>query len=199
MKSFPLTLLVCLLSLLIPNVSKAQQTDSDEFPYLMDEWKHAFSQEGIKSWKPEFTGRIDMGIYAGGAFITGGVRIDEKRTLGLLVGEGNVHIDAVPGHISTIRTGLMFRRYVHLGKRKIFALYSDIYAGAAIVYKVTGKYYSDPETGEMREEIDTDKGDVGLLLGWQPGIRVRFYKNIHLFLGPSIATDCIGVHLGVGF
>jgi hypothetical protein len=28
---------------------------------------------------------------------------------------------------------------------------------------------------------------------------VRCYKNLHLFLGPTIATDCIGAHLGIGF
>ena len=28
---------------------------------------------------------------------------------------------------------------------------------------------------------------------------VRFYKNLHLFLGPTIATDCLGLHLGIGF
>ena len=31
------------------------------------------------------------------------------------------------------------------------------------------------------------------------GIRVRCYKNLHLFMGPTIATDCIGLHLGIGF
>lgn len=34
---------------------------------------------------------------------------------------------------------------------------------------------------------------------WQPGIRFRFWKNLHLFLGPTISTNTIGIHLGVGF
>ena len=44
----------------------------------------------------------------------------------------------------------------------------------------------------------TPAGDAELILGLQPGFRVRCYKNFHIFLGPSIATDCIGVHLGIG-
>ena len=30
-------------------------------------------------------------------------------------------------------------------------------------------------------------------------LSVRCYKNLHLFLGPTIATDCFGLHLGIGF
>ena len=30
------------------------------------------------------------------------------------------------------------------------------------------------------------------ITGWQPGIRVRCYKNLHLFLGPTNATDFLG-------
>ncbi len=29
--------------------------------------------------------------------------------------------------------------------------------------------------------------------------RIRYYKNLHIFLGPSIATDSLGVHLDIGF
>ena len=87
----------------------------------------------------------------------------------------------------------------HFGRRKIFAFYSDLYAGAAWIYGIDGKYHSNLETGEQREVINGDVGDVLFVGGWQPGIRVRFYKNLHLFLGPTIATDCLGLHLGIGF
>ena len=46
--------------------------------------KESFSAEGRKNWKPEVTVRGNLGIYAGGFAVTGGVRIDEKRTLGPL-------------------------------------------------------------------------------------------------------------------
>ena len=61
-----------------------------------------------------------------------------------------------------------------------------------------GKYDGYP-SGEKIEVIDESAGDVKFICGWQPGIRVRFYRNIHLFLGPTLATDCLGLHLGVGF
>ena len=49
------------------------------------------------------------------------------------------------------------------------------------------------------ELIEESAGDVILIGGWQPGVRVRCYKNLHLFLGPTIASDCFGFHVGVGF
>lgn len=198
MKSSILTVLLCMTALLTPNSIKGQDTADKEI-YLLDEWRIAFSKENRKSWKPEFTIRADAGIYAGGAVITGGVRIDEKRTLGLMIGEGNLYIDHAPGEVSTIRTALTFRRYFHLGKRRIVSFYSDLYAGTAAVYDVQGKYQTRNDAEEPEEVIHSSKGDIDLLIGFQPGIRLRFYKNIHIFLGPTIAADCIGFHLGVGF
>ena len=106
---------------------------------------------------------------------------------------------SAPSHWSSMRTGLNFRRYWHLGQRKRFAFYSDLYAGAAWIYKVEGKYHMNTQTGEQWEVLDENPGDMWFVAGWQPGIRVRCYKNLHLFLGPTIATDCLGLHLGIGF
>ena len=35
--------------------SHAQETRADNLSGWANEWKHAFSKEGIKEWKPEFT------------------------------------------------------------------------------------------------------------------------------------------------
>ena len=78
-------------------------------------------------------------------------------------------------------------------------VHSDLYAGAAWIYKVEGKYHMNMQTGEKWEVLDENPGDMWYVAGWQPGIRVRCYKNLHLFLGPTIATDCLGLHLGIGF
>ncbi len=177
----------------------AQETMAEDAPDWANEWKYAFSKEGIKEWKPEFTARFYAGLVTDGPMVTGGVRVDEKRSFALFAGLGDTYIDAAPGYIYTFRAGLNFRRYWHLGRRKIFAFYSDLYAGAAWIYGIDGKYHSNLETGEQREVINGDVGDVLFVGGWQPGIRVRFYKNLHLFLGPTIATDCLGLHLGIGF
>ena len=198
MKKAVLLLLSCLMTL-----SAMGQTTSDEDTYLGDEiigeWKHAFSAEGRQQWKPEMTARIKVGIYSGAETLTGGIRVDSKRTLGIMLGQGTVFIDAAPGHVYHLETAAYMRRYVHLGKRDIFALYSDVFMGAAWVYKVTGDaVMTIPETGEERVLINQRPGDVHLLVGWEPGIRVRIYKNFHIFLGPTISNACLGAHLGFG-
>ncbi len=198
MRSYLKFLSVLLFLILSSNTIKAQETLADALPGWADEWKYAFSKEGIKEWKPEFTFRYYSGFTTTGPMLTGGVRVDEKRSLALMVSQGDVYIDHAPGDIYFIGTGLNFRRYWHLGKRKTFAFYSDLYAGAGWIYKVDGKYDVYPD-GEKIEVIDERAGDVKFICGWQPGIRVRFYKNIHLFLGPTIATECFGLHLGIGF
>lgn len=179
--------------------SYAQETMSDDHSGWVNEWKYAFSKEGINEWKPEFTLRYYTGLTTTGPMLTGGVKVDEKRTFALFVGQGDTYLDYAPGDLYFMSAGLNFRRYWHLGKRKIFAFYSDLYAGAGWIYKIGGKYHGNADTGEQWEVIDDNVGDVLFVGGWQPGIRVRCYKNLHIFLGPTIATDCLGIHLGIGF
>lgn len=52
--------------------------------------KESFSATGRENWKSDFTLRANMGIFTGGITATGGVRIDENRTLGLMYG-GHPH------------------------------------------------------------------------------------------------------------
>ena len=164
--------------------------------------KESFSAEGRENWKPEVTVRGNLGIYAGGFAVTGGVRIDEKRTLGLMVGK-NVNVYTVRhgyADVNSFSAALYGRRYLHLGERKIFSFYSDLALGAAVVTGMEGAYWVNPVDGTTKkDDIDVEKGDVQPYFSWQPGMRVRFYKNIHLFLGPTLSTHCLGVHLGVGF
>ena len=176
----------------------AQETMADDISGWANEWKYAFSKEGVKEWKPEFTARYYAGFYTSGPMLTGGVRIDEKRTLALFIGLGDTYIDHAPSDLYSICTGVNFRRYWHIGKRKKFSFYSDLYVGAGYIYKISGKYHTDT-TGEQEEVIDDNVGDVQLVAGWQPGIRARCHKNLNLFFGPTIATDCLGLHLGIGF
>jgi hypothetical protein len=185
-----------LISVLFP--LKAQ-TMADDARTCMEGWKYAFSQEGRKNWRPEFTARVYEGFVTDGPAITGGVRIDDKRTLGLMVWQGRTHIDAAPGNIYSVSAGLFMRRYFHIGKRDIVSLYSDLALGAGYIYKVNGKYWYNAQTGEKIQQIEETPGDVEFAATWQPGIRFRFWKNIHLFLGPTISTNTIGLHLGVGF
>ena len=150
--------------------------------------------------RPEFTLRGSLGLFNSDHRISGGVNINGKRTAGLMLGHHHTYYDHVPGDLDAIVTALFYRRYFHLGKRKICAFYIDAYAGAGWIYKVTGNRYEViNEEGEERLMIDEEPGDVVPILGLQPGFRVRCYKNLHIFLGPSIATDLIGAHIGIGF
>ena len=175
------------------------QTLADDAKVWADGWKYAFSAEGRQAWKPEFTARVYGGFVTGGPAVTGGVRIDDKRTFGLMVWQGETWIDAAPASVYSISTGLYMRRYFHLGKKDVVALYSDVAIGAGYVYKVNGGYRINVETGETVKIIDDGKGDVLFAATWQPGVRFRFWRNLHLFLGPTLSTNTVGLHLGVGF
>ena len=175
------------------------QTMADDAKVWAADWKHAFSAEGRQAWKPEFTARVYAGFVTEGPAVTGGVRIDDKRTLGLMVWEGDTRIDAAPASVHSISTGMYMRRYFHLGKKDIVALYSDFAIGAGYIYRIDGGYMTNVETGETVRTYDQNsEGDILFAATWQPGIRFRFWKNLHLFLGPTISTNTIGIHLGVG-
>ena len=186
------------LSLLI-GLTASAQTMADDIKVWAEDWKYAFSAEGRQVWKPEFTARVYAGFVTEGPAITGGVKVDDKRTLGLMVWQGKTYIDAAPGAVYNVSAGLYMRRYFHLGKKDIVALYSDFAVGAGYVYKVNGKYWENTETGEKTEMIEDSPGDIIFAATWQPGIRFRFWRNVHLFLGPTISTNTVGLHLGVGF
>ena len=190
--------LVIELALLI-GLTATAQTMADDARSWTEGWKYAFSQEGRQNWKPEFTVRLYAGFVTEGPAITGGVRIDDKRTFGLMVWQGKTWIDAAPASVYSISTGLYMRRYFHLGKKDIVALYSDVAIGAGYVYKVNGGNRINSETGETVRIIDYSKGDVLFAATWQPGVRFRFWRNLHLFLGPTLSTNTVGFHLGAGF
>ena len=175
------------------------QTMADDAKVWYEGWKYALSKEGRQNWKPEFTARAYAGFVTEGPAITGGVRIDDKRTFGLMVWKGSTWIDAAPARVYSISTGMYMRRYFHLGKKDIVALYSDFAIGAGYVYKMNGGYMTNAETGETVKTTDYSEGDVLFSATWQPGIRFRFWKNLHLFLGPTISTNTVGLHLGMGF
>ena len=185
--------------LLLSCASLNAQTFADDAKVWAEGWKYAFSQEGRQNWKPEFTARLYARFVTEGPAITGGVRIDDKRTFGLMVWQGRTWIDAAPASVYSISTGLYMRRYFHLGQKDIVALYCDFAIGAGYVYKMNGGYMTNTETGETVKTTDYSKGDVLFAATLQPGIRFRFWKNLHLFLGPTLSTNTVGLHLGVGF
>ncbi len=164
----------------------AREAMTEDLSGWADGWRRAFSKEGIDEWKPEFTVRYYTGLTTTGPMLTGGVKVDGKRTFALFVGRGDTYLDYAPGDLCLISAGLNFRRYWHLGKRKISVFYSDLYAGAGWIYKIGGKYNGNAETGERWEVIDDNVGDVLFVGGWQPGIRVRCYKDLQSSSGQPL-------------
>ena len=144
--------------------------------------------------RPEFMARGYAGFFNNGYRISAGVNIDGRRSAGLVLGYHDSYYDDAPGDVYSIVTALYYRRYFPFGKHGRFAFYVDAYAGAGWVYKVDEVV---PDGGECM--IDQKAGDVDSVLGLQPGLRIRLYRNMHISLGPSIATDCVGAHFGIGF
>ena len=197
--AFPLHKILLAVSLVFSSwFCVGAQSMSEDFRSSYEGYKYAFSKEGRKEWKPEFTIRLCMGLPTGGPAVTGGIRINNNHTLGVFIMQETTYIDAVPADIYDCFAGLFWRGYIHLGKRNVISLYSDVSLGGNYVYRVNGKYrYMD---GEQIEVVKTSPGDVAFVATWQPGIRLRFWKNIHIFLGPTFSNNIVGgLHFGVGF
>ena len=45
----------------------------------------AQNESAAKTLRPEFTARLNLGLYNSGAVLSGGVRLDDKHTVGLMV------------------------------------------------------------------------------------------------------------------
>ena len=178
--------LVCFCAMLSVAQIKAQTYDGE----LTEKKKYEL--------RPEFTARASFGFYNSDYSILGGVNINGKNTFGLMLGYHDTYYDAAPGNVYSINTSLWYRHYFHMGSNRRWAFYVDAYAGAGWVYKVDDNSL-DLVTGERRSMIDESPGDVMPRLGLQPGISIRCYNTLHIFAGPSIATDCIGLHIGIGF
>ena len=135
---------------------------------------------------------VTLRLYCGfpyGPAVTAGARVNDNLTIGIMAGYGSTYVDAAPGTIYSATIGMYMRYYIHLDKKDVTALYSDVIAGARRIYRVAGEGPS----------ILVSPGDVYFNLDWQPGLRIRFYKNIHVFLGPTIGRASVGFHIGLGF
>ena len=144
--------------------------------------------------RPEFTARVTAQFFQSDYTVSGGVNVNNKNTYGLMLGYKEIYDDATPADIYAITSSFYYRHYFHLGKRKVCAFYVDANVGAGWVYKVD-EWFPEGEDNQ----IDMERGEVIPFVGLHPGFRVRLYKNLHIFLGPTIGTDCLGLHLGIGF
>lgn len=173
------------------SIPATAQTRSGSMTYA-EGWKYAFSPEGRQEWRPEFTLREDLVFYNTGLMLSGGVRIDDKRTFGLVANMNTTYYDAYPIDAYQAGLSLYMRRYFHLGPKRIISIYSDIYGGAGVVYRVDG---ANPPSAPSSVQ---QKGDIVPILGWHPGVRIRIYKNLHVFVGPTLSLYNPGIHFGIG-
>ena len=126
---FATTVCLCLM-LLCGTQAQAQLSPTT----YLEQWKYAFSEEGKQHWQPEFTARAFVGPYEGGLAVTGGVRVDNKRTLGGRITISESGSTLMPSEYF-ITLSANFRKYLHFGPREIISLYSDFHAGLGIIYK----------------------------------------------------------------
>lgn len=180
-----------LLVLLFCSVGAGAQTMADDAkpkPKL-EEWNYAFSSEGRQNWAPEFTVRTYAGFVTEGVALTGGMRIDDKRTIGLMLHNGKAYDDAAPANRYFAAASLYMRKYHHFSSGNAISIYNDFNVGAAYVYKIVGNV----------EDSASKPGDIEFMLAWEPGVCIRFWKDVNVFIGPTISSYVLGLHLGVGF
>lgn len=152
-----------------------------------------FSKEDIK-WKPEFTVRTEVTIPGFGYMASLGVRINDKWTVGLMPGFHETHHDADMVNEHSFSANVYVRRYFHLGPQQRVSFFVDGLIGADINQKVEHVFDKDfTEVGRYA------KGATYFNAAIEPGVRLRIYKNIHIFTGPLFGTRYFGLHLGAGF
>lgn len=115
-----------------------------------------------------------------------------------MIGQSDIYIDAAPGNIYHINAGAFCRRYFHVGALDAISFYAGLSAGVSYIDEVAGKYRYG-YAGELTEVIFENPGDVSLFMAFEPGVKVKLFRNFHLFLGPTLSTQTMGMHVGIGF
>ena len=193
MKSILTSLLICLVAMIASGSMQAQEAMSED------------TIKVEKKWKPEFTLRNCVSFGTSGPILTGGAKFNDKFTIGLMLSHGKTYLQESSGYtygdLYSINTGVAFRGYLHFGPKKIISLYCDVISSIGWIYRAVGDdgLIKDNVTGDEHGNIQDQVGKTRLGIGCQPGIRLRFAENIHIFCGPTFATDMIGFHFGFGF
>jgi len=137
------------------------------------------------SLMPEFSIRSSVQIGYKFTDITGGVRFASNLVLGVGAGLGTKYYDAVPADDYHFRFFAYHRYYLPLDRNRRISLYSDLMLGGRCVYKANS---DDPAVSQ--------KGSVGWLISWQPGLSLRLWGKSNLFVGPTLGPS-LGFHVGV--
>ena len=176
---------------MLPFAAQAQQRTIASMTYG-EQWKYDFSREGIHDWRPEATLR-HINAFGGldGFEASLGARIDDKRTFGVAAGLPEVTYSGSQTEAEAVTAGLYFRRYFHVGSRDIIAFYGDLTLGAICFTRV----YSTNIEGKSPV---VQKGQFEPWVCFEPGVRVRIWRNLQVFAGPSLGPDCLGLHVGIG-
>lgn len=149
----------------------------------------AFSKEDIR-WKPEFTVRSELTMPGASYLASFGMRINHRVTVGIMGGHHNDWYDARATMLHSLSANAYARCYFHLGPQQRVSLYVDGYAGPAFFYN----------EAEKKPGLNSpEKGDIWFNAAIETGVRLRLYKNIHVFAGPLYGTRYLGLHAGVGF
>ena len=155
----------------------------------IDSVKAHLSAAGRKSWKPEFSFRLNELFLTGSFDVTGGIRTSANKVFGLGVGYSIVSYDSAPVTNTRLLFYLYHRHYLPLGEKKRFSLYSDIMGGGTYVIQTTN---SDPSSRGRIPEV----GALGWYFSWQPGVSLRLGQGkANIFIGPTLGPT-FGAHVG---
>lgn len=195
------------LMLLMAFASSAQKRPLNPAPTFADidsgtyaeKLKYCYSREGIRNWKPEVTVRLGVTLAVGGFYAGSlGVRVNDRSTFGIKGLWGSFYYDSFPAHTYWAGGALFARRTLPFGKRAIVSLSNELTAGVGCYYKVYGDEDTYFATLDRMFFHRVNKGDFIPLLGWQPTLKIRIYRNLHIFLGANVSTIGLGPVLGIG-
>ena len=147
--------------------------------------------------RPEFTIRQTTAFYTSGPTITAGANINDWFTAGLGVGHRSTYYDDIPAHDYAYNADIYLRGYLHLDRNHICSLYLDVLGGWNHCYDKTYTISYNTDRTYFRE-ID---GADWYSATFEPGVRVRLYHDLQLFLGLSYTAgrrNAVGFHLGLG-
>ncbi len=152
----------------------------------------------FKRIRPEFTIRQTTAFYTSGPTITGGANINDWFTAGMGVGLRDSYYDHLPAEAYSYNADLYMRGYLHLDRKHICSLYLDVLGGWNHCYATT---YTRHGIEAEQDRLKNVYGSNWCSATFEPGIRVRLYHDLQLFLGLSYTIgrhQAIGFHFGLG-
>lgn len=149
------------------------------------------SENGQAEKNFEITARYNVSVFQTGPSVTFGMKKDNKHTYGVMLGWENWYVDSIPDNLYSLQLSAYTRRYFHVSQKDIIAFYCDVYSGGSWTYNYETNYTSN--------DVFKGKAPIRFICGLEPGILIKPGKSFHIFLGPTLSNETVGLHAGLGF